>query len=313
MIDANNSNVMTNSWNPNSLRACALTIIGMLREHFDDTFDQRTFYAPTFTAAACALLSEDPSFQARLLHSYRTRGEDPTLPHEEFNSYALQEYLRVAPNAEIAEWVAQPRWHGWFVRKVSNWVLLRSLVRIRSERMSSSVMGYLQTVLILGLNRSHGWITDNTFRMWHTRHATRSSQYHAFATLLLGELAIHTRSTIIRRIFLRKLDLALSEVHENGTWYMEGRGQHQLFGYASLLLALALADSLTHNDTYATQLARIFDHLLQFQQPDGSFPLTLPLSDHLERHAYNNDYDYLAFLAFCLAKSWRVLSSNTNL
>src|SRR5690606_24343041 len=98
-----------------------------------------------------------------------------------------------------------------------------------------------------------------------------SFQYHAYTLALLGLLINEcgVRNLIPR--FLAGVALITDFIDPDGDFNYFGRGQRQLFGYVSLLYALAVATSvLTGQEEkarYAELLSRVF-RFVQLNQPD---------------------------------------------
>lgn len=269
----------------------------------DGKFVERSFYGESHLAAALQLLGKKESLQKEIHTTYflHSIANDD---HPEFNAYAWQIYgLNKKQISKIS-------FKTIFFRKVSNWVLLRSLVRIRSGNIFSKYIGILQTYLILFLNRSQGYITDNTLRMWHTRKSAQSSQYHAFATLLVGEIALELNNKFLQSQFLQLLQVLVDDKKDGNPIWL-GRGKYQLFGYSNYIYALTLAYYLTNNSKYLTAIQQTLNYILKYQEKNGSVPLLLTKNkDPQLLYSYNNFFDYESFFLLSLVRAHKIIKNN---
>ncbi|HEC63876.1 MAG TPA: hypothetical protein ENI23_01125 [bacterium] len=285
--------------NPKKMKEVAEKILSFLEANFKDGFNERSFYGETFTAATLEILKKDKEFKKELLASFRKKEIDNPSHHQEFNLYALQ-YM--VPDINL-------KFEKSFLRKVSNWILLRSLVRIRSRKQFEKFKGIIQAKIILIFNRHHGYFTDNTLRSIYKRKSSVSSQYHIFATMLVGEIYEETNNKFFKKEFLEGLNLSIKEVDDKGEAIRLGRGQKQIFGYAALLYSLALAYKITGEEKYLENFQKVFDYVKSYQLDSGRIPLVLTKqvpSKYI--YTYNNLFDYLPFLAFQLTKSYNIIS-----
>jgi hypothetical protein len=271
----------------------------------ENGFAERCFYGETFTMATLSLLNKDAEWQKNLFKTYITREKSNPSNHEEFNFFALQEYLSFNPEVPIKPNVEESitlKFRSSFLRKVTNWVLLRNLVRIKSYR---NLFTTFQINLVLKLNKYKNYITDNTLRSYSKRKNSLSSQYHAFANLLIGEIYEETKNTKYKELFIKNLELNIQEIKDNGEAITTGRGQKQIFGYAAFLYSLAHAYRLTKEERYLSTFNKVLDYVKSYQEESGKIPLVLSREENVQQYlySYNNLFDYLPFLIFWLAKS----------
>lgn len=291
-----------------SAKETALAIIPSLQRALQN--HERSFYGESFTAAALATLGKNNDLQNTFVELFLRNDEAPS--HPEFNLFAWQAFLQKTTNNHIAALVSRPRFKKIFLNKVSNWVLLRSLVRIQTGRHAQRWIGLLEAHLILRYNTYQGYITDNTLRMLHERKKSVSSQYHAFATLLVGLIAETLPSPTLQKKFIHYLHTSRAEITADGHLKMRGRGRQQLFGYAAMLYALALAFRYTKKKEYLLDFQNILTYITSFtQKNNGEIPIVLTNQDPTPYlYSYNNTVDYLAFLCFVLARTSRLLISD---
>jgi hypothetical protein len=196
-----------------------------------------------------------------------------------------------------------------FFRKVSNWVLLRSLVQFKTINPRKILMAKIQMKLILSFNIVDGFITDNTLRSFYKRRQSISDQYHAFATMLIGEIYLETKKEKHKELFLTFLQKLRNKIKDNGEAINYGRGKKQIFGYASIIYALVLAFTFTNDTTYLFDAQKVLQYVQMFQKKDGSIPLVLTNNDPTPYwFSYNNFFDYEAFLYFYLLKTHELIA-----
>lgn len=273
----------------------------------DGHFDERTFYAEAFYAAGLKLLNRRVELQQTLFdHYFNNQIKHDT--HPEFNAYAWQYYFDETKCKDPKMLINKIKFKQLFMRKVSNWVLLRSLVRIRRGGFSW-VAGILQAIVIIEINSHRGFTTDNSLRMLHKKSTALSSQYHAFATMILGEIYIETKFSYFKEKFIKGAEKIIIDKRGNNlNW--RGRGRKQIFGYASMARCFSLAYFVTFEDKYLHELREILLLLHENQYESGEIPLVIASKNKQKIYweTYNNRFDYLSFLFFQLAETRRLLN-----
>ena len=90
---------------------------------------------------------------------------------------------------------------------------------------------------------------------------------------------------------IKGIDYFLRFVDPDGCFNYTGRGQEQIFGYASAIYVLeaALKVNPSKMKIYQTALNRIWEYFLSFFKPEGYFPLVLNSHADEERYGW---YDY---------------------
>lgn len=287
----------------------AIRSVHALLQHMKNSFDDiegfrdRSFYAEPMIIATLSLLGEDSKWQKSLRETFERRESVLPSRHNEFHYYALQ----------IANMAPQLLFFRWFVRQVSNWVLLRAVVLARSPAWYHHFYSAFLARLILKINRHNGFITDNSLRMYYLRQQSVSTQYHAFATMLVGELALETQSSYYWKEFLKCIDSTRSLITLRGEIEMTGRGRRQLLGYAATLYSCALAYHYTLRNEYLRDFEKIFFYVSSWQEVSGNIPLVLSQSNLSNlTYDYNNALDYLSFWGLCVVRSVQLLSSNRD-
>lgn len=270
-----------------------------------DGFIKRSFYGETFTAASLILLNRDLNWANWLIDAFYKKEIKELSRHEEFNYFALQECGRYNPLI----------FNQFFFRKVSNWVLLRAVVRWRGGIKREKILADWQARVVLLINSSRGYVADTTLRNWHRSYYSISTQYHIFSMVLVGELYRLTENVFYKKRFERGLKLIKSMILPGGELVMIGRGRKQLFGYGSFLWLLALAVDLKigEEQNYLKDWERIFNYVADWQKETGEVPLVLTNDDStLFLYSYNNLFDYMPFFIFCLVKSRQLLKTKNN-
>lgn len=276
-------------------------------------FNERSYYGEAFFAAALAINENSSTLQHQLIAACSQKNWNADQAHHEFNYYALQrvQEFHSLENEILEKHLREMTFPTIFLRKVTNWVLLRSLVRIQSGQYGNKIIAHIQARIVMQLNTHSGFITDNTLRMYHTRTKSVSLQYHLFAAYLIGKLYLLTGHTFYRRHFLAAVENALPLIQTDGSLAAHGRGSHQLFGYASAILCLTQYYKMTKNVSILKKLESVLDYVTSFQEDNGSIPLLLMQKDENTEallYSYNNTFDYLPFYLFALAEIKNELS-----
>lgn len=270
---------------------------------------ERSFYGETFLAAALSKQKKSRDIQEKLLDSFFEKNFSFPTHHPEFNLYALQHYEGNYLEEKRKNYLQNMDFELPFYRKVSNWVLLRSLVQLKTKSKKKIFVANIQMKLILMVNVVDGYITDNTLRSVHKKKKSISDQYHAFATMLIGEIYLETKKQKHKKLFLKYLNKLIPKIDENGEALKEGRGKKQIFGYASLIYALTLAYSFTQDVFYLEKAEKVLQFVMSFQKQDGSIPLVLTHNNPSQYWlSYNNFFDYEGFLYFYLLKTYELIA-----
>lgn len=290
--------------------ALAERIAVFLRDQFNASggaFPGRTFYGESFAAVLWQELLPGSSGlveSALAIHRCRPGGSDL---HYEFNHYALTELGRSDP---------APKYLG---SKVVNWFLLRSLCRLRYGEPPGQVVRSIVRV-VSRHQRPSGFIEDNQYltALLPIRRPRRpfhqSAQYHAFCTMCLAELWLHHRCTRLESLLVKAIHCLSRLVLRSGDVNFLGRGQRQAFGYGAAIAALSFAGA--HVDSqFHSQAERVFSFVAAHEDSSGCLPLVLNGLEATCRddkqgfqpsygwYSYNNFFDYLPFLGFCLLKA----------
>jgi hypothetical protein len=277
----------------------------------DGSFSMRCFYGDSFFIASLSKLREDKELQIKILGSILRKNNKDNNAHPEFDLYAFSEVASEFKEikSKLNKKAKEIKFKKLFFKKVSNWIILRSLIRLKKKNFFGHLLAKIQLWFILKINTFNGEITDNTLRMFYRKKNNLSSQYHAFATMLLGEIAVELNSEKYKNIFLEKLELSRKEISRNGKFKMHGRGKKQIFGYASLLFSLALAHSFTKDKSYLYDFEKVFYYLRSWQKKTGEIQMVLIRKNPNKYiYSYNNLVDYEAFLLLFLIKSKEILS-----
>lgn len=255
-----------------------------LKQHLleNGKFPARTFYAEAFALNFFSKRGELTSELKQIIQqNLDQKDQRATEFHGEFLQY-LQE-----------EWKEYPLKN----HTVTNWILLKSLLLVRHKK-----GGYEEAKKILRRRQtSDGCILDDK-HVW-------SLQYHCFSMVLLFELWNETGDEEFYHRFERGLGFIKNFILYDGSSLYIGRGQEQLFGYASLVYVLSVSGEYNLLD-------RVVSYIMHHQREDGSFPLVLrrgeaktPFEPDLQSdrylgwYGYNNYFDYLAFAGYFFQKS----------
>ena len=272
-------------------------------------FPERPSYGYAFTAWYGQLVpgtNEELSRRALAAHAGVDR-EWNVYPWE-FITFALGSLERLRPGFVPRELLEGHRVRG---TRMTNWRLLRLVNRAMLHGPSARVWVAAQTIRRLFTTRE-GLIQDQL--------ATRSLQYHAFSLFLVARLHALCGWPFLLDWLRHGVAYSRRHILADGTAMYLGRGQEQVFGYGSLLVAMEYLDRVCPKCHTGEAAARVYRRLASFQRPDGSFPLVLrrrqpekPQARFAEHPAgwygYNTLYDYLPFLGVCLStlarETWR--------
>lgn len=184
----------------------------------------------------------------------------------------------------------------------ANWTAMRALnYKLRGRycgRASDHRRSAIELAFLLSRQTPEGFFPDTP--------RSRSQQYHAYVLALLGLYERATGSPYVRGRLIRGVRLAADLAAPNGDCNFFGRGQRQLFGYASTVLALSEGARCCAERAERTRFlrtrARIVEFIRAYKRDDGSFPLVLQQqAGNWGWYSYNRAGDYLAFAGVCLA------------
>lgn len=273
-------------------------------------FESRSFYAETFSLALLAKTQQlTPTLKNILENKFNEIDKSSKEFHWEFNRYALHEYQEATGDSTFSKFVKKGKFRDI---GVTNWVLLRSDVLLKMNRKNPTALIEAKKI-ISKMQCRNGLIKDE-------KHTT-SFQYHCFSLAMLAELWDLTSDPFFKKAFMKGIDFIRTFILSNGDTLYVGRGQQQLFGYASLLYALSKALAITNDTSLWNDINKVFGFILKKQRPDGSFPLVLRTGESkipdvvnlydescLGWYSYNNYFDYLAFAGFFFYKTCETLT-----
>ena len=188
--------------------------------------------------------------------------------------------------------------------KVLNWQLLHFLNKTNFQLFN--FIDHLKLrILVKKYQRNDGLLQDQL--------KTRSIQYHNFSLFLLLKIFENNSDLFwLKNCIKKAMKLSTSLVLSDGSANYIGRGQEQIFGYGSILAAMKIYSKIFNEDFYPIQY-KIILKLKSFQKKDGFIPLVLSSNNKEDSksnyflnkpagwYSYNSIYDYLPFLAYCLA------------
>jgi len=305
IVDSDNENVILNVYDKGGI--------------FDpvDGYVPGDHYGSTYFAWLGALLYKNTN-EADIMNSIRMAAEfhfstskeeyffsEWQLYHWDFHNHALLETYRLIKDklsdVEKKVWIRELR-NSKENRKnlLTNWVLMRAY---------SDMLRY--TIFNDEINRWKCWI--NLLYTTLSRHKdgcyddrrnrSRPIQYHVFVLALLHRIYLLNSSNIIKKYFLTGLNYFVKFIDPDGCFNYTGRGQEQIFGYASAIYVLEAAKILDpiNANYYDGYLCKMWNHLNQYQVNDEGY-YHLVLNNHEDKEMYGwYDYHHLtvynAFLA----------------
>ncbi len=130
-----------------------------------------------------------------------------------------------------------------------------------------------------------------------------SFQYHAYILALLYQY--HQLSTNpkqqskLQERFLKGVHFLIPFINQEGDFNYIGRGQRQIFGYASYIYALRAAAHLTSNSYYLS-LSKKIEQFIEPYIRDFEIVCSPNQDKKVGYYPYNNRSDYLSFTAYYL-------------
>jgi len=281
-------------------------------------FPLKNYYGEAYTAAAFSLAKKNLELIPKIINKYQAKNKKGIDVSWEFNNLALQ-HVNKKYYKKIDSIIYPLYFNMPFYRKVTNWMLLRSLVYLNSNKKLNFFKGLFISFFVLLFQQRKGTLYDN--RLY--RKKEYSEQYHSFATLLLGEIAFKTKSVFIFRRYKQALYKLVEIIKNLEGFNSSGRGANQIFGPTSAIYALIFG-GIKLNDFSLIDLAlKLIKSLKKFQRKDGSFPLVLskkefkiPYKNYKNNfsfegwESYNAYFDYMGFSAFYLQKTINFLKEN---
>jgi hypothetical protein len=267
-------------------------------------FPLKNYYGEIFFAGAI----KNNKIKKEILSYYKKRDKSDIDFHWEFNNYLLQQ-LGVSEEEYNYLYFNRP-----FYKKVTNWMFMRSLVYLRSKKTLKILQGHLIILLAIFLNQRKGILYDN--RIYKRKEY--SVQYHAFATLMLGEIFLETKNKFYKKRFESAI-IQLKKMSKTIKKFSVGRGKGQIFGYAAAIYALSLGKKYLSINS-KKEILILLKELKKYQRKDGFIPLCLTKEelgfkdeDYEKRgnkikgwESYNRFYDYEAFLYYYLRKTLKI-------
>jgi len=176
----------------------------------------------------------------------------------------------------------------------TNWMAMRALNHylryLRFKKTKDLSRSNFELNLLLKRQTKQGFFPDDINH--------NSFQYHAYILALLYQYYVFSRNKKVKLAFLKGVDFIVPFINPEGDFCYYGRGQKQIFGYASLIYALSGAYRLTNQVNYLKLSQLIFSYTKKFKK--YSILLNNEEKHKAGWYAYNNKADYLAFYAVYL-------------
>ncbi len=277
-------------------------------------FNERSFYGESYSALILLMLNYPEKSINKFIDFYKKKDKSGKHFHWEFNNYAWQEFYLRSKNPTVKSFIRPLKFATFFGEKVTNWILLRSLVRIKTGEITKKIIAEFQIFLVLLLNKVGPLFADNKLSRFFLKKRFLSIQYHCFCLALIGELLLwKKKKSFLTKDFFAGIDYMVNKIKNNPNPINQGRGKKQIFGYGALIYALSVAYVITNKKEYWDCLVKVLNYVLKYKKEDGSFPLVLTKNDDRSLwYPYNNYYDYLPFFAYYLLKSYELLEKEGN-
>lgn len=267
----------------------------------DKGFKERSFYGEAFLAGL--LFQDNYSLAEKCLNWQieKSRLSKEVAAHKEFHLYPF------GKTASLPEYFTSTVFPISLKEKPTNWILLRTLCKVKNGNPLQSTIWQIVSLIVLTVNYKHGLLVDRRIGRVIKRDLSEeylSHQYHSFMLAILIDIYESTGNKLYQHFFWKGLGYMTGQIENNGRIKPKGRGQEQLLGYASLIYSLAWAQKNRPKENYEQLLKATVDYTINFQKPDGSFPLVLKAGDDKSMwETYNNLFDYLPFTALMLKRA----------
>jgi len=269
-----------------------------------DDFGMRSFYGESFTLAFLTQMNMlTDNVDVKLRRAFNKKNRNDSQYHWEFNNYGMQEAKTTHSNNLKFKNTS-----------CTNWTLLRANVRLRAQQDVELAHSEIKNKLNR-MQLSSGLILDDP--------GVRSFQYHCFSAAMLYEIYLNTKNDHYLTSFCKAVSFIRHFILPNGDTLYVGRGQHQSFGYASLVYILCAYFSITEDNSVIGDIEKIVSLINSNVKDDGSLPLVMggghepiphPDNPHQNHeypgwYAYNNYFDYLPFAGLFLKKAIDILKN----
>ncbi len=275
-------------------------------------FASRSFYGDSFSLALLTLTGKlNKENQKALTDSFQKLDQSQRAFHWEFNRYALFHYRNYSGDRTFDPFIDQGKETP---TEATNWVLLRCNLNLLIGKQAEKQVETAKKILGK-MQLANGLILDEKL--------VYSFQYHCFMLAMVIEIYEQTQDPFLKERFQKGVSFIRRFILQNGDTLYVGRGQQQLFGYASLVYVLAQAHLITHDETILEEISRLLKFIKSRRLKDGRLPLVLrgaegeipdivdlKNTDYLGWYGYNNYFDYLAFAGYFFQKASETLSSN---
>jgi hypothetical protein len=248
-------------------------------------------------------------------------------PHWEFNNYAWLETSEIL--SRIGEHDLANRIQNYLLSAprhirpfATNWKAMLGHLLIRLGRQTARphlyLLGRFYRYQVFRAVDHGGSIADiKGLALSRPKGKSYSLQYHLYTAALLARHALVRADSQSRQGALKAAVYASELMDPDGDCNFKGRGQRQIFGYASaiyLFVACAKLEPM-RAEFWLGQAGRVFKYLSGWQRKDGSFPLVLhefPDDMHIGWHDYHHLTVYNAFVAAWLSLALLDLQSTTE-
>ncbi len=192
----------------------------------------------------------------------------------------------------------------------TNYTMMRALnAQLRYnifERTKDKIRAKAELFLVLSRQDKDGFFFDDN--------NSNSLQYHAYILALLAQYHSLDPQEKIKDAFLRGVNFLLPFIDQQGDFNYFGRGQRQVFGYASFYYALLYAYHLTNNTYYqktAEHISLFFFPTLEQKQIVAIPTISSSQNNKIGWYPYNNQSDYLSVAGYYLLLGSQI-NSQTN-
>ena len=280
-------------------------------------------YANAFFALFCAqqyLKTEKKEWFSRSINAIKFELETavqyqtyPTIYRWEFKNYALLQTYQLLRDVLPEDVAKRLRKRLLRMKNICSFQTNYMMMRVLNSRMRYSLFGMkkdlvrssLELQIILSRQDNDGFFWDAA--------GSNSFQYHCYVLALLFQYYQLTSDSRVKSAFLRGVQCMLPFVDQQGDCLYLGRGQKQVFGYASFIYALYGAASLTDNQYYADVAEKVFNYILPTLRAKE---IVVRAEKGIGWYVYNTSADYLAFAAVYLEMAFELRKkkyANTSL
>lgn len=193
---------------------------------------------------------------------------------------------------------------NWFAMRAVNYLLRYKIFNSPRDLNRSKK----ELKVVLNRQLKYGFIPDDL--------ESYSFQYHSYTTALLCQYySLHhssqTKDRGLKKAILKAVDFISTHITPEGDFCYFGRGQKQIFGYASTIYSLVMAYRITGEKNYLDKSMLVFEYTNKY--PKNTIVLNNKEKQKAGWYKYNSKLDYITFFGVLLFLCSEICYTNKNL